>query len=100
MYRNNDTISAFIGGLIAGATIMYFLDPDRGARRRSLVRDKAVALKNDATDAISTAAEDLSNRAYGTVAEATKAVTGTPIDELGSDENAREEKGRSATGGI
>lgn len=82
--NNNDSITAFIVGLAAGAALMYIFDPAKGARRRSLIGDQAVALKNDAAEAISDTAEDLSNRAYGVVAETTKAVTGTPIDELGS----------------
>lgn len=80
--RNNETIVAFLGGIGTGAALMYFLDPDRGARRRSLMRDQAVGLKNDARETISKTAQDLSNRAYGVVAETTKAVTGTLIDEL------------------
>jgi len=31
----------FIGGLLVGMGLMYLLDPDRGARRRALVRDQA-----------------------------------------------------------
>lgn len=81
--RDNETLIAFLVGVGTGAALMYFLDPDRGARRRSLARDQAVALKNDASDAISKTAEDLSNRAYGVAAETVKAVTGTPIDEIG-----------------
>ena len=32
-----------IAGLIVGAGAMYLLDPDRGARRRSLLRDRGIA---------------------------------------------------------
>ena len=87
MNHNSEKITMFLCGLGAGAALMYFLDPDRGARRRSLVRDKAVGLSNDAREAISDTAEDLSNRAYGVVAESTKAVTGKPIDEFTSKED-------------
>lgn len=85
--NNNEKVTTFLVGIGVGAGLMYFLDPDRGARRRSLVRDKAVGLSNDAKQAIGDTAEDLSNRAYGTVAEATRAVTGKPIDEIGTREN-------------
>ncbi len=84
--NNNETIAAFLCGLGTGAALMYFLDPDRGRRRRALVRDKAVALSNDASEAISGTAEDLSNRAYGIMAETNKAITGKPIDENRSTE--------------
>lgn len=39
---------AFLGGCLAGAFAMYYLDPRTGAHRRSLVRDKAVAVGHDA----------------------------------------------------
>lgn len=84
--RDNETIIAFLCGLGAGAALMYFLDPDRGGRRRALARNKAVGLSNDASEAISGAAADLSNRAYGLYAETSKAITGKPIDESSSTE--------------
>lgn len=82
--EKNGTITAFLCGLGTGAALMYLFDPARGNRRRALLRDQAVALSNDAGEAISDTAKDLSNRAYGVAAEATKAVTGKPIDEIGS----------------
>ena len=33
-------IGAFLRGIGAGAGFMYFFDPDRGKRRRALVRDQ------------------------------------------------------------
>jgi BON domain len=32
------------GGFLAGATVLYFLDPDRGARRRHITRDRLVSV--------------------------------------------------------
>ncbi len=61
---------AVIGGIGAGAVAMYFLDPDRGPRRRALVRDKAVELSNDARRAVTGKAADLRNRAQGMFHEA------------------------------
>ncbi|PYS95118.1 MAG: hypothetical protein DMF65_14520 [Acidobacteria bacterium] len=59
-----------LSGVGAGAALMYMLDPDRGARRRALVRDKAVSLANKTPDALNATARDLSNRARGLVSEA------------------------------
>jgi hypothetical protein len=79
--ERSEVMIAFLAGVGTGAALMYFLDPDRGGRRRALIRDKAVGLTNDARQAINAASEDLSNRAYGVYAETSKAVTGKPIDE-------------------
>jgi hypothetical protein len=84
--RNNESFLVFLAGLATGAALMYFLDPDRGGRRRALLRDQAVGISNDVREAINNTTEDLSNRAYGVVAETTKAVTGTPYDETGNNE--------------
>lgn len=65
----NKTI-AFASGMGVGAGMMYFLDPDRGRRRRALVKDKAVSTVRDLDDDIRTAARDVKNRATGIVAEA------------------------------
>jgi hypothetical protein len=56
-------------GLAAGARLMYLLDPDRGKRRRALLRDKVRHGLHKAGDAIETAAVDLGHRAAGLVAE-------------------------------
>ena len=85
--QRNEVMIAFLAGVGTGAALMYFLDPDRGGRRRALIRDKAVGLTNDARQAINAASEDLSNRAYGVYAETSKAVTGKPIDETGATEH-------------
>jgi osmotically-inducible protein OsmY len=63
--------TALVGGVGLGAALMYFFDPDRGKRRRALVRDKVEA----AGDKVGTYAEkmsrDIKNRAYGIVTETT-----------------------------
>ncbi len=64
-------VSAFIAiGATAGAGLMYLLDPDRGARRRTTIRDKAAGKIHDAQKAIAHKGEDLANRTTGLVAEA------------------------------
>jgi hypothetical protein len=42
MSRERDILT-FIGGMGVGASLMYMLDPDRGSRRRALVRDKIIS---------------------------------------------------------
>ena len=69
-------ILTILGGIGVGAALMYLFDPKGGNRRRALIRDKAVGLTNDAKQAISGKAEDLSNRAKGLIHEAKSAVAG------------------------
>jgi uncharacterized membrane protein len=58
-----------IGGIILGVGIMYLLDPDRGARRRSLLRDQLVHAGSKLGEGLSATARDTRNRAVGTAAE-------------------------------
>lgn len=51
-----------------GAGLMYFLDPDRGRRRRRYVRDKSMHMGATARKALGVATRDLRNRTKGTVA--------------------------------
>src|SRR5437762_1197845 len=60
---------ALIGGAGLGAALMYMFDPDRGNRRRSLIRDKVEAAGNKLSDTAYKMQRDLRNRAYGVVAE-------------------------------
>lgn len=58
-----------IAGLLAGAGLMYLLDPDRGARRRALMRDQAVRARHRLAESAEATGRDLRNRARGTAAE-------------------------------
>jgi len=53
---------------------MYFFDPQQGNRRQALLRDKMNKYMNRTGDMIEGKAEDLSNRAYGTMHEVKSAV--------------------------
>jgi gas vesicle protein len=68
-------IFSILAGATAGALFMYLFDPNDGRRRRALIRDKAVALSNDAADAITSKGQDLRNRAEGMMHDA-KALIG------------------------
>ena len=64
-----------LGGLGAGALLMFFFDPQQGRRRRALVRDKAVKVKNKTADVIEKRSRDLSNRAQGVIAQTKNALS-------------------------
>jgi len=54
--------TAILGAFGVGTGMMYFLDPDRGRRRRRLVRDKSLSAVKHIDDAIAKTSCDLSNR--------------------------------------
>ena len=60
---------ALVGGAGLGAALMYIFDPDRGKRRRALIRDKVEAASNKVSEKAEKMGRDLKNRAYGVVAE-------------------------------
>jgi uncharacterized membrane protein len=62
---------ATVGFIGLGAGLMYVLDPDRGRRRRALVRDKARLFLHDTEDSLDIGMRDLANRARGVVSELT-----------------------------
>jgi uncharacterized membrane protein len=74
---------ALLGAAALGAGLSYFLDPAQGARRRRLIRDRAVHFRGRADDVIGATKRDLGNRARGLVAEArgrlTRAVADDPV---------------------
>jgi hypothetical protein len=69
---------ALLGGLSAGIALMYFLDPDRGRRRRALLRDQFSKWTRIGRETATGRAKDLRNRTVGAVIEARKAVV--PIE--------------------
>jgi uncharacterized membrane protein len=58
-----------ITGVVVGAGAMYLLDPDRGARRRSLLRDQGVHVGHKLGDGLAATARDARNRTRGMAAE-------------------------------
>ncbi len=63
-------ITVVLGALGVGAALMYLFDPDRGNRRRALIRDKMVKLNRQTQEAVSGKVTDISNRAKGMLHEA------------------------------
>ncbi len=61
--------AAMITGVGLGMALMYVFDPDRGRRRRALMKDKAVGMAHDVSDAVGSRGRDLSNRAQGLMHE-------------------------------
>jgi len=102
MNHKLNTTLAVLGGVGAGAAAMYFLDPDRGTRRRALVRDKAVGLSKDARQAIAGRAKDLGNRAAGLMHEAKGLIgagNGTEKQPAGFTASAEKEAGNGKNSG-
>ena len=60
---------ALFTGLALGAGTMFLLDPDRGGRRRALIRDKAARAANRTTDGLDALTRDVANRARGLTAD-------------------------------
>ena len=66
----DNTMRAWLCGVGVGATTMFLLDPDRGRRRRALIRDKAVRAGRRTWNAADVTARDVSQRAAGLTASA------------------------------
>lgn len=60
-----NAVKAAIAGVTGGAVAMYFSDPDRGRRRRALVRDQSVRISNSLRRLLDKAERDAVNRARG-----------------------------------
>ena len=69
-------IFTILGGLGAGAALMYLFDPNEGNRRRAQIRDKATSLNSKAQTAVGGRVRDLGNRARGLLHESKSAFKG------------------------
>jgi uncharacterized membrane protein len=69
-------MTGFIGASAVGAGLMYLLDPQRGRRRRALLRDKVVSTTNEMGDEATAEARHLRHRARGLLARARSLVLG------------------------
>ena len=67
--------TSVIGGFGLGAGLMYLLDPDRGRRRRAMVRDRISSRIGDSEAFLGKTARDSANRARGLLARTRTRVT-------------------------
>ena len=89
---------SLIAGLGAGATVMYFADPDRGHRRRAIAKDKIKSSARSLSRTASKTRRDLANRAYGFWAESKDILKGNPIaDDPVVEQRVRSKMGRVVT---
>lgn len=72
---------SILAGIGVGAAAMYVLDPQQGARRRALARDKVTEAKNRLREAARVTARDLGNRSAGIAAEARSRLFENAVDD-------------------
>ena len=65
---------ALLTGTGIGAALMYYFDPDRGTRRRSLARDQVRRATSRARRSADAAVKDVANRTRGTFSELRSAI--------------------------
>lgn len=87
-------LKSFMQGAGLGAGLMYLYDPDRGNRRRALIRDQVNHLINCTANYFDTAGRDLSNRLTGIQAEMGAMLTHDDADDRVIIERVRAKLGR------
>jgi hypothetical protein len=68
-----------LSAAVAGAGLMYLLDPERGRRRRTLVRDRLTRAAHRTGRAVDATFRDVTNRARGVVAELRGRLSSEPV---------------------
>ncbi len=89
--------SRYLFGGALGAGLMYFLDPGRGARRRSFVTDKLGKYRSDAGDFAQGESKHMRNVAQGAMHETKARMSDEPVDDATLVGRVRSELGRVAS---
>jgi uncharacterized membrane protein len=79
-----------------GAGLMYFLDPQHGTRRRTMVIDRANRFVNNVDESIDIAVQDARNRARGVLSEMTARLSDQESPDWILEERVRSNLGRLA----
>jgi hypothetical protein len=88
---------AFLFGLSLGAAWVYYLDADRGAYRRAVLRDRTLHLFRRAGAELDAGLRDLAHRAQGLGARARQALVGGAVPDLVLVERVRAQMGRGVS---
>lgn len=91
--RSSSARMALLAGIGIGAAVMYFLDPDRGTRRRHVLADKARRGLRVTGRELHNAAENAKNHTRGKVLEMQHRATEEPVDDERLVERVRAELG-------
>jgi hypothetical protein len=86
----------FITGASLGSGLMFLLDPDRGRRRRAVVRDKVSGTWRDTGHVLRRKSRDLGNRAQG-MAASTRSLFGRAPDRDALVDRVRSKIGRAVS---
>ncbi len=92
--RVQNVLATSLGAAGTGAALMFFLDPARGNRRRSLVVNKATKFAREAGKTITDAAEDVRDRAQGIAASVRSRFSNDPPPDEVLAERVRSKLGR------
>ena len=84
-------------GMALGAGLMYLLDPDRGGRRRALMRDQLRHAEHELEDVATRTARRVRNRTRGLAHEARATLLEATVDDRVLIERVRSELGRVVT---
>jgi hypothetical protein len=84
----------FGAGVGIGTIVMYVLDPDRGKRRRALLRDKLASATKKTAEGVEITARDLRNRAQGIAANIKSRFTSVETDDAVLIDRVRSKLGR------
>ncbi len=85
---------ALLTGLGVGVGLMYFLDPERGRRRRALVRDRIVSSAHASGAVVGATGRDVKHRAAGMAARVRNLRHGEAPDDEVLLERVRAQLGR------
>ena len=85
---------SLLSGVALGAALVFVLDPDRGGRRRALVRDKIARGRRLTGEALDATVRDMQNRARGIAATARGRLRHEEVDDMRLVERVRARLGR------
>jgi uncharacterized membrane protein len=83
-----------LSGIGIGAGLMYVFDPDKGNRRRALIRDRLVHIIHETRDALDKTERDMKNRAKGLAAELSHLFRPEQVSDKALVERVRSKMGR------
>ncbi|HVI25819.1 MAG TPA: BON domain-containing protein [Xanthomonadaceae bacterium] len=88
------TLLRIAAAAATGALVMYFLDPDRGRRRRALVRDRAVSAGGEVGDFARVKSRRVADRTRGLVARTREHFSHEPLSDDRLQARIRSQLGR------